>query len=69
MEEVSITIACPDCGRPLVVRTNRDSGSEFLGCTGYAVRDREDRPACSHTEPLPAYVHMLRAGAELLPGF
>lgn len=56
-----ITIACPDCGHNLVVRTNSAEGSRFLGCA--------DFPRCRHTQPLPAYVSMLEAGAEMLPGF
>jgi len=33
---------CPDCGKPLVVRTGKRG--QFWGCTGY--------PKCRHTEPL-----------------
>lgn len=29
---MNITKACPDCGRPLVERTNRATGEPFLGC-------------------------------------
>ncbi len=35
---------CPDCGKPMVVKTAR-RGTKFIACTGY--------PACKHTEPLP----------------
>jgi ssDNA-binding Zn-finger/Zn-ribbon topoisomerase 1 len=36
---------CPECGRPLAIRTNTKNHSQFLGCTGY--------PECSHTEAIP----------------
>jgi DNA topoisomerase-1 len=35
---------CPDCGKPMVIKTAR-RGTKFIACTGY--------PACKHTEPLP----------------
>lgn len=38
---------CPDCGKPMVVKTAR-RGSKFIACTGY--------PKCKHTEPLPTGV-------------
>ena len=42
--EVSKT--CPECAPDrLVVRTNGDTGVDFLGC--------ENWPKCKHTEPLP----------------
>ena len=41
----AITKPCPDCGRPLVERTNRATGTPFLGCPRW--------PECKHTEPLP----------------
>lgn len=52
---------CPTCGAPMVVRENRQNGSEFLGCTRF--------PDCRETAPLPAYVEMLKAGAQRLPGW
>lgn len=36
---------CPECGKPLVYRTNR-RGQQFIGCSGY--------PDCTHTEALDA---------------
>ena len=51
----TITKACPDCGRPLVERTNHATGEPFLGCSQY--------PACKHSEPLPEAVRLRRAGA------
>ena len=26
---------CPECGQPLTQRTNRNNGSEFLGCSDW----------------------------------
>ena len=33
-----------NCGRNMVIRTNRSNGEKFLGCTGY--------PKCNNTKPL-----------------
>lgn len=52
--------ACPECGRELVIRTNRATGEEFIGCVGYP-------SFCQHTEPLPESIKMRRAGATPLP--
>ena len=57
-----VVLPCPECGRPMVERENRVNGSRFLGCTGYP-------DFCSHTQKLPEYVRLKRAGAEQLPGF
>ena len=35
---------CPICGQELVVRVNRSSGEEFLGCRGYVY-------GCTFTAP------------------
>lgn len=56
--------ACLDAGfgpRPMVIRTNRANGGEFLACSRF--------PECTHTEKIPAWVEMERAGAERLPGW
>lgn len=57
----ALNVTCKDCGQPMVERQNHQNGSRFLGCS--------DWPKCTHTEPVPAYVHMIRAGATQLPGF
>jgi DNA topoisomerase I len=42
-EAVSAEVqACPDCGKPMIVRWNRYG--RFLGCSGY--------PECRHTQPI-----------------
>ncbi len=53
--------ACPECGAKLVIRTNRHTEQQFLGCVRY--------PTCRHTEGLPEYYRLKAAGAAVLPGF
>lgn len=54
------TIACESCGQTMVVRVNRETGSEFLGCATY--------PTCTSTMPLPEWLRLKKAGAAMLPG-
>ena len=61
MSDIDVTITCPDCGAPMVERINSHNLSSFLGCSNY--------PDCKHTDKLPEYVAMRRAGADQLPGF
>lgn len=35
---------CPNCGKELVIRTNKTDGTRFFGCTGY--------PDCRFTKPI-----------------
>lgn len=58
---IEITKPCPVCGQRLVLRTNRKTQGEFIGCSAW--------PACEHHEPLPEYMRMRALGAETLPGF
>lgn len=61
MTKPTVTLKCPDCpAGTLVERVNKANRSRFLGCTEY--------PTCSHTEPIPAYLELIRAGAPQLPG-
>ncbi len=46
---------CPECGKPMVIKTAR-RGSKFIACTGY--------PACRHTEPLPTGVACPQPGCD-----
>jgi ssDNA-binding Zn-finger/Zn-ribbon topoisomerase 1 len=58
-----LAISCPECV-PVVkmrVRTNRENGSQFLGCPNY--------PDCTETKPIPEDVKMRLKGAASLPGF
>lgn len=57
-----LTVTCPECGRPMVERENRQNGSRFMSCTGWP-------DFCSHTSKIPPYVEMKRAGGLELPGF
>ncbi len=52
---------CPVCGAPLVIRTNRETEEQFLGCSQY--------PNCKHSEPLPESMKLMAMGAQMLPGF
>jgi ssDNA-binding Zn-finger/Zn-ribbon topoisomerase 1 len=52
---------CPDCGRELVIRTNRYTGHQFIGCTGYPAN-------CAWTDELPESLKLRLAGAPTLPG-
>lgn len=62
MTKPTVTIHCPDCpSGQLVERFNTKNGSRFLGCDQY--------PTCTHSEPLPAYIELIRQGAPKLPGF
>jgi ssDNA-binding Zn-finger/Zn-ribbon topoisomerase 1 len=56
-----IRVNCTDCGAPLVERTNSFNSSTFLGCSTW--------PRCHHTQAVPAYVAVVRAGGQPLPGF
>lgn len=52
---------CPECGWPLVVRRNRHTDSEFLGCSQF--------PECRYTEGIPEWIRLVAQGAAQLPGF
>lgn len=54
------TIACAECGKTMIVRVNRETQSEFLGCSTY--------PTCTNTQPLPEWFRLKAAGAQMLPG-
>ncbi len=59
-QRVKIEKYCPACGSgtKLVVRTNRKSDSQFLGC--------ENFPICTHTEKIPESMYMEAAGQKRL---
>ena len=50
------TIICPNCSPmvKLIVRTNGQNGSQFLGCPNW--------PACDHTQAIPESWLMRLAG-------
>lgn len=54
---------CPTCVpiRKLIVKENRHTGHQFLGCPNW--------PECEHTEPIPDDMIMIATGASRLPGF
>lgn len=49
-------IPCPDCGPAveLIVRTNRENGSQFLGCPNY--------PDCTYRRGIPEEWKLRQAG-------
>ena len=52
---MKITKLCPRCKKHLLVlRTNSQDGSQFLGCSSY--------PECKHTEGLPEALRLRLAG-------
>ena len=53
-------LRCRECGSQAVIRVNRETGEEFIGCSQW--------PRCTATRPLPMDVMMRRAGAPMLPG-
>ena len=48
------SIICPNCNRNLIVRTNRRTGAQFLGCANY--------PACIYSRPIPEEMIMRMQG-------
>ncbi len=54
-------VKCPECREPMIVRTNRENGSRFLGCAQY--------PDCTATMPIPEHIRLREAGLTPLPGF
>lgn len=46
MSATRLATDCPFCGRPMALRTRRNDGSPFLGCTGYSAR----REPCTFVE-------------------
>jgi ssDNA-binding Zn-finger/Zn-ribbon topoisomerase 1 len=55
-ENTESEILCPNCAQPpkLVVKTNRATGNQFLGCPNW--------PDCSHTRPIPEAWYMRASG-------
>lgn len=58
MSKEHIVKPCKRCGQPLEIKTNRETGHEFLGCSGW----RPDNEGCSYTEPLPEAIKLKRQG-------
>jgi ssDNA-binding Zn-finger/Zn-ribbon topoisomerase 1 len=53
-----IVKACPKCHQPLEIKTNRETGHEFLGCSGW----KPGGQGCKYTEELPEAIKLRRAG-------
>ena len=54
----STDIPCPECGGLLIVKTNRITEHQFLGCPNY--------PECNHTMPIPEAWKMRAQGQKEL---
>ena len=56
-------ILCPKCDTPhkLIIKTNRQTGRQFLACPNY--------PECRHTQPVPESWVMRVAGEPMFEGF
>jgi len=54
---------CPNCVPPrkLIVKENRHTGHQFLGCPNW--------PDCEYTTEIPESMKMVASGAQVLPGF
>ena len=53
-KQPEIKLTCPECSAELVIRTNRTTQEQFLGCRRY--------PTCLHTQPLTPYIKAKLAG-------
>ena len=62
LDNSEVNQVCPNCEPPrkLIVKTNRHTGHQFLGCQNY--------PDCDYTIEIPESMRMLAAGAQMLPG-
>lgn len=58
LDKQMIDKPCPDCGGGLIIRENRENGSQFIGCMSW--------PTCTHTEPIPETLRMRLMGAPTL---
>jgi len=53
-----VEISCPECGAKLIVKENRHTGKQFLGCPRW--------PDCDHTQPIPESIIMRESGQQEL---
>lgn len=58
LDKQMIDKPCPDCGAGLIIRENRENGSQFIGCMSW--------PNCTHTEAIPETLRMRLMGAPTL---
>lgn len=58
MAKPNVVKKCPKCKADMEIKTNRETGKEFLGCTGW----RPGNEGCNHTEQLPESIKLRRAG-------
>lgn len=62
LDNSTVGVHCELCGvdAKMLVRTNRTTGHQFLGCPNY--------PDCKHTAPIPEDIKMWLKGATPFPG-
>jgi len=53
-----VEILCPECGGKMLVKENRHTGHQFLGCPRW--------PDCNHTEKIPESMIMKATGQKEL---
>ena len=54
-------VACPRCGSPMLTKTNRSTGDQFLGCSRF--------PDCRGTRPSATGHSPARAGRQARPRY
>jgi ssDNA-binding Zn-finger/Zn-ribbon topoisomerase 1 len=54
----NIVKPCPKCGQLLEIKTNRETGHEFFGCSAW----QPGGQGCGYTEPLPEAIRLRRQG-------
>lgn len=47
LTEVDLSARCPRCGKAMLIRRNKKSNSQFIGCSGY--------PECKQTFTMARY--------------
>lgn len=50
---------CKRCGALMLIKRNRATGEQFLGCSAHRP---DDRLSCQYTEPLPEAIRLKRQG-------
>ena len=61
MPDIKITKQCPRCDSDLIIRINKESQIQFVGCSQW--------PQCEYTTEIPESLRLRLMGAETLPGF
>jgi len=54
VENFTTQILCPECGQKLIIKTNRHTDHQFLGCPNF--------PECTYTRGIPEEWKMREQG-------